>query len=203
MGIEVEQDEVFTSALATALYLRKQRGVQSAFVIGEEGLFEALHGAQVELDTERPDWVIVGLDRKLTYDKLAIGARALQRGARFLGTNPDLSLPVEDGLLPGAGAIQAALTATTGVRPVVIGKPEPLMLELAMSQIGGTLHNTAMLGDRLDTDIQGAVALGIPSILVLTGVSSRQDLNGSPTQPSIVVENLTALMQLWKEAEVN
>ena len=203
MGIEVTEDEVFTSALATALYLRKQRGVQSAYVIGEEGLFEALHGAQVELDSERPDWVIVGLDRKLTYDKLATGALALQRGARFLGTNPDLSLPAEGGFLPGAGAIQAALTATTGFRPTVIGKPEPLMLELAMSQIGGCLDDTAMLGDRLDTDIQGAEALGIPSIMVLTGVSSRRDIDGSPAEPTVVVENLAALMQLWTEAGAN
>jgi 4-nitrophenyl phosphatase len=200
MGIEVEEEEVFTSALATALFLRKQRGVQSAYVIGEEGLFQALHGAQVELDSERPDWVIVGLDRALTYDKLATAALALQRGARFLGTNPDRSLPAEDGLLPGAGAIQAALTATTGFRPTVIGKPEPLMLELAMSQLGGSLEDTAMLGDRLDTDIQGAAALGIPSIMVLTGVSSRSDIEGSSAKPTIVLDNLEALMQFWTAA---
>ena len=145
MGIEVNEEEVFTSALATALYLHKQRGAQSAYVIGEEGLFEALRGARVTLESEHPDWVIVGLDRELTYDKLAAGALALQRGARFLGTNPDLSLPSEAGLLPGAGAIQAALTAATGIRPTVIGKPEPLMLELAMSQLGGNLtrHSNA------------------------------------------------------------
>jgi 4-nitrophenyl phosphatase len=197
MGIDVGEDEVFTSALATALYLRKQRGMQSAYVIGEEGLLEALHGAQVQLEVDHPDWVIVGLDRKLTYDKLAKAALALQRGARFLGTNPDRSLPTEGGLVPGAGAIQAALTAATGIQPTMIGKPEPLMLELAMSQLGGNLRDTAMLGDRLDTDIQGAVALGIPSILVLTGVSSRADIEASPSKPTDVVENLAALMQQW------
>ncbi len=199
MGIEVEEDEVFTSALATALYLRKQRGTQSAYVIGEEGLFEALRGASVMLESEHPDWVVVGLDRKLTYDKLATGALALQRGARFLGTNPDLSLPADAGLLPGAGAIQATLTATTGIRPTVIGKPEPLMLELAMSQLGGDLSNTAMLGDRLDTDIQGAKALGIPSILVLTGVSSRRDIEQSKATPTLVVEDLAELIEVWTE----
>ena len=200
MGIDVREDEVFTSALATALYLRKQRGVQRAYVIGEEGLLEALRGAQVEMDSERPDWVIVGLDRMLTYSKLATAALALQRGARFLGTNPDRSLPVEGGLVPGAGAIQAALTAATGLRPIVIGKPEPLMLELAMSQLGGTLENTVMLGDRLDTDIQGAIALGIPSIMVLTGVSSRDDIGQSPAKPSLVVDDLPALMRAWAES---
>jgi 4-nitrophenyl phosphatase len=203
MGIQVEEDEVFTSALATALYLRKQRGIQSAYVIGEQGLIEALNGAQVELDSERPDWVVVGLDRTLTYEKLATGALALQRGARFLGTNPDASLPTEDGLVPGAGAIQAALTAATGLRPTVIGKPEPLMLELAMAQLGGSLGDTAMVGDRLDTDIQAAAALGIPSILVLTGVSSRQDIDTSPVQPTVVIENLASLMQLWAKADAS
>lgn len=203
MGIEVFEDEVFTSALATALYLRKQRSVQRAYVIGEEGLLEALRGAQVEIDPDRPDWVIVGLDRSLTYAKLATAALALQRGARFLGTNPDRSLPVEGGLVPGAGAIQAALTAATGVQPLVIGKPEPLMLELAMSQLGGTLENTVMLGDRLDTDIQGAVALGIPSIMVLTGVSSREDIGQSPAKPSLVVDDLPALTHIWAEAMKN
>lgn len=197
MGIDVNEDEVFTSALATALFLHKQRGTQSAYVIGEEGLYEALRGARVLLESEHPDWVIVGLDRNLTYDKLAAGALALQRGARFLGTNPDRSLPSEAGLLPGAGAIQAALTAATGITPTVIGKPEPLMLELAMSQLGGDLTDTAMLGDRLDTDIQGAKALGIPSILVLTGVSSRRDIDYSEAKPTLVVEHLAELTQVW------
>jgi ribonucleotide monophosphatase NagD (HAD superfamily) len=99
--------------------------------------------------------------------------------------------------LPGAGAIQAALTAATGIQPTVIGKPEPLMLELAMSQLGGNLRDTAMLGDRLDTDIQAAATLGMPSILVLTGVSSREDIKASPAKPTEVVENLAALMQWW------
>lgn len=200
MGIGVREEEVFTSSLATALYLNKQRGPQSAYVIGEEGLLEALRGVGVELDSSQPDWVVVGLDRLLTYAKLADAALALQRGARFLGTNPDLSLPVEGGLAPGAGAIQAALTATTGIRPTVIGKPQPLMLELAMAQMGGDLHTTAMLGDRLDTDIAGAAALGIPAVMVLTGVSSRADLAGSPVQPAMVVDDLAALMRQWEAA---
>jgi 4-nitrophenyl phosphatase len=203
MGIEVGEDEIFTSALATALYLHKQRGAQSAYVIGEEGLVEALRAAHVTLESEQPDWVVVGLDRKLTYDKLATGALALQRGARFLATNPDLSLPAEAGLVPGAGAIQAALTATTGIRPIVIGKPEPLMLELAMSQLGGSLADTVMLGDRLDTDIQGANTLGISSILILTGVSSRRDIDESHAKPSLVVENLASLVQRWTQDDVS
>jgi 4-nitrophenyl phosphatase len=201
MGIRVAEDEVFTSALATALFLRKQRGVQTAYIIGEQGLLQALQGDGLVLEDERPDWVIVGLDRRLTYEKLTTAAIAIRNGARFVGTNPDRSLPTERGLAPGNGAILAALTAATGVQPTVIGKPEPLMLELAMSQLGGTLEDTVMLGDRLDTDIQGAQALGIPSILVLTGVSTRADLESSRVQPSLVVDDLADLLRYWMEDE--
>ncbi len=197
MDIEVREDEVFTSALATALFLRKQRGEQTAYVIGEEGLLTALSQAGVVFNQDRPDWVIVGLDRQVTYDKLATAALALQRGSRFLATNPDRSLPGETGLLPGAGAIQAALTATTGLSPKIIGKPEPLMLELATHQLGGSNADTAMLGDRLDTDIAAAVSAGVQSILVLTGVSSRDDVVSSPVKPEIIVDSLSDLMRRW------
>lgn len=201
MGIEVSEDEIFTSALATALYLLEQRqNGQTAYAIGEDGLMDALRRANVRIVTERPDWVVVGLDRHVTYEKLAIAALALEAGARFVGTNPDTSLPTERGLAPGAGAILAALTATTGVEPIVIGKPQPLMLRLAMEQLGGTVHDTAMIGDRLDTDIQGANALGLSSVLVLTGVSTRAELAVSIADPTIVVENLEELTRRWRES---
>ena len=122
---------------------------------------------------------------------------AHQQWARFLGSNPDKSLPTERGLLPGAGAIQAALVAATGREPIVVGKPQPLMLQLAMEQLGGTVEDTAMLGDRLDTDIQGAMAAGLPSIMILTGVSTQSDLESSSFQPSAVVEDLPDLMDTW------
>ena len=201
MGIGVREEEIFTSALATALYLQQEdRDGRSAYVIGEEGLRSALQDAGIHLVEvgTRPDWVIVGLDRHLTYDKLAAAALAIEGGARFLGTNPDTSFPSERGLVPGAGALQAALTATTGVQPIVVGKPRPLMLELAMQQMDGTVEDTAMLGDRLDTDIQGANALGIPSILVLTGVSTREQAEQGPIHPDVVVSDLSELMSLWE-----
>jgi 4-nitrophenyl phosphatase len=198
MGIAVEADEIFTSSLATALYLQEQgQAGKSACVIGEEGLRQALVDAGIRIVEESPDWVIVGLDRDLTYAKLATAALAINAGARFLGTNPDTSFPSERGLVPGAGAILAALTATTGVRPIVVGKPQPLMLQLAMKSMGGAEHDTAMLGDRLDTDIAAAAAVGIPSILVLTGVSARADLPASPVQPTLVVNDLDELIHTW------
>jgi 4-nitrophenyl phosphatase len=198
MGIAVAPEEIFTSSLATALYLRDEgQSGRSAYVIGEHGLRQALAGARIRIVEDRPDWVIVGLDRELTYAMLATAALAINVGARFLGTNPDTSFPSERGLVPGAGSILAALTATTGVQPVVVGKPRPLMLRLAMREMGGSPEDTAMLGDRLDTDIEGAAALDMPSILVLTGVSTRADLPASPVQPDLVVKDLEELMQSW------
>jgi 4-nitrophenyl phosphatase len=199
MGIGVHEDEIFTSALATAEYLAQQNlDGKSVLVVGEEGLHEALKEAGIDIDERRPAWVVVGLDRQVTYEKLSRAALALEAGARFLGTNPDTSLPTEQGLLPGAGAILAALTATTGIQPIVIGKPKPLMLELAMHHLRGSRADTAMLGDRLDTDIQAAAETGMPSILVLTGVSTCEDLAKSAVEPTLVVENLAQLKEEWE-----
>lgn len=198
MGIRVEREEVFTSALATGLYLQRQ-GAQgsSAFVIGEDGLRSALEGIGMKLTETDPAWVVVGLDRHVTYSRFAAASLAVQRGARFVGSNPDLSFPNEAGLVPGAGALQGVIAATTGVQPVVVGKPEPLMFELALEELGTSRQVTVMLGDRLDTDILGAHAVGLPSIMVLTGVSSRADLERSAVQPTLVVEDLPELIELW------
>jgi 4-nitrophenyl phosphatase len=198
MAIEVTPAEIFTSALATAAFLEAEgaRG-QAAYAVGEAGLLEALQQSGVRITADRPQWVVAGLDRSLTYEKLATAALAVQAGARFVGTNPDTSLPTERGLVPGAGAIQAAIVAATGVTPTVIGKPQPLMLRLAMESLGGSTENTAVLGDRLDTDIQGAIAAGLPSILVLTGVSTRAEAAASPAQPDLIVDDLAQLMEQW------
>lgn len=199
MGIQVGTDEIFTSALATGIYLRDHRdGTATAQVIGETGLRAAVEASGLRLVDEGGDWVVVGLDRTVTYEKLARASLALERGARFVGSNPDTSFPTERGLVPGAGALLATLVATTGRKPVVIGKPEPLMLQMAMDSAGGTLEDTAMLGDRLDTDIAAAHHIGMTSVLVLTGVSTRADLAGTPTPPDLVVDTLTGLMDTWK-----
>jgi 4-nitrophenyl phosphatase len=201
IGILIEVEELFTSALATGLYM-KQQGASgdSAYVIGEDGLRSALIESGVRLTDGDADWVVVGLDRQVTYDRLARAALAVEAGARFVGSNPDVSFPTEAGLVPGAGALQAVISATTGVDPVVVGKPQPLMFELAMDQLGSSRESTAMLGDRLDTDIQGAQAVGLASIMVLTGVSTRSDLEHSAVQPTLVVDDLPVLIGLWKKA---
>lgn len=201
LGMTVAEEEIFTSSLATQMYLERAgaRG-ERAFVIGEDGLQEAVVNAGLSLAADDPQWVIAGLDRRLTYDKLATAALAIERGARFVGSNPDTSFPTERGLIPGAGAILQAIQVTTGVEPIVIGKPKPLMLQLAMEHVGGSSSDTIMLGDRLDTDIAAAQAVGIPSILVLTGVSTRDDLAGSPFHPDLVVQDLADLGERWVAA---
>lgn len=198
MRIEATPEEIFTSSLATARYLKAagQAG-KRAFVIGEEGIRQALFDVGMNIVDENPEWVVVGLDRGLTYARLAAAALALESGAHFLGTNPDTSFPDERGLVPGAGAILAALTATTGMQPTVIGKPEPLMFEQALQDLGGNYQDTVMLGDRLDTDILGAQRVRLATILVLTGVSSRADVQSTGIHPSAIVQDLVALMQEW------
>lgn len=201
MGISVHQEEVFTSALATARYLAElDNPPKRATVIGEQGLISALENAGISVVDDDPQYVVAGLDRKLTYDKLTRATLAIRAGASFVGTNPDRSLPTERGLLPGAGSILAALTAATDVRPVIVGKPEPLMFHMAAEQLGGDTEDTVMLGDRLDTDIEGAAAAGFRSILVLTGVSTREDLAASAVRPDLVVDSLSDLMAAWPRA---
>jgi 4-nitrophenyl phosphatase len=198
MGITVELGELFTSALATGLYLQRQGASgDTVLIIGEDGIREALENIGMQITDDHPKWVVVGLDRHVTYDKLATAALAVERGARFVGTNPDLSFPTERGLVPGAGALQAVISATTGVEPTVIGKPQPLMFDLAMEQLGASRETTAMLGDRLDTDIDGAHAVGLSTIMVLTGVSTRADLDHRAVQPTLVIDTLPALVDRW------
>ncbi len=200
MGIAVSPDRIFTSASAAAAYLHNlELSRPRALVIGEKGLVEALENVGVEIisDPNSAQWVVAGLDRNVTYDKLRAACFAIERGAKFLATNADTSLPVEEGEAPGAGALQAAITATTGTRPVVVGKPEPLLLTLGMQRIGGTEADTAMLGDRLDTDIEAAHRAGIGSILVLTGVTGQADLAGSKIRPSLTFQGLPELLEAW------
>lgn len=202
LGIAVQPDELFTSALATALYLRDRGAEQErAYVIGEDGLRAALSDIGMTLTERDPHWVVVGLDRHATYEQLATASLAVQRGARFVGSNPDRSFPTEAGLVPGAGALQEVIAVTTGVQPTVVGKPHPLMFELALDHLGTSREETVMLGDRLDTDIAGAAGAGLRSIMVLTGVSTRADLEGSEVQPDLVVEDLPRLIDRWYERE--
>jgi len=191
MGIRVPLHAVFTSAMATAQYLRRHYPVgTSAYMIGEDGLTEALVEGGFRLVDTNPTIVCVGLDQSLTYAKLRAACLAIRAGATFVATNPDRTLPTEAGLVPGNGATLAALQIATDVSPVVIGKPSATMIELALERIGARKDEAAIIGDRLDTDIEAGKAAGIEAILILTGVHCLADVPRFPAAPDYVVDDL-------------
>lgn len=194
MGIEVSPRRILTSALATADYLRNilPQGAR-LYLIGEEGLYSALAARGFEFGTREVEAVVVGMDRQLTYEKLKTATIAIRQGARFVGTNPDKSFPAEEAIVPGAGAILAAIEAATGVKPTVIGKPEPILFQMALQRMGATEKETAVIGDRLETDILGGQRCGLTTILVLTGVTQKQDLEASDIKPDYVFPDLIHL----------
>jgi 4-nitrophenyl phosphatase len=200
MGIEVPADAVITSALATRDYLERELPAGSGiYVIGmpalREQLFDGTSFHPVQYGEELPAAVVIGLDLAFTYDKLKAGHQALQQGALFIATNADTTLPTEAGLVPGAGSIVAALAAASGRQPIVIGKPETPMLEMAMLRMGVRPEETVMIGDRLDTDILAGERAGMPTVLVLTGVSTREDLAAAEALPDVVVSDLPSLVE--------
>jgi 4-nitrophenyl phosphatase len=200
-GVAVRPEEILTSSQATAAHLADLLpGGARVYAIGEAGLREALaeHGHILLSDeAEEADCVAVGWDRGLTWAKLRCACLLIRRGARFVGTNPDRTYPTPDGLVPGNGATLAALEAATGVAPLIVGKPEPLLYEQALKRLGTPRTETAALGDRLDTDIAGARRAGLPAILVLSGVTTADELAASPLQPDEVYADISALAEAW------
>jgi 4-nitrophenyl phosphatase len=200
MGIDVPAEAVLTSALATRDYLIETLPEGSGiYVIGmpalREQLFEGSTFHPVQYGEEQPAAAVVGLDLTFTYDKMKAAHEAIRNGARFVATNADTTLPTELGLVPGAGSIVAALAAASGQQPVVIGKPETPMLEIAMERMGVRPEETVMVGDRLDTDILAGERAGMETVLVLTGVSTRDDLAIAEALPDIVVSDLPSLVE--------
>ena len=199
MDMPVDADQVLTSSQATALYLEERfgRGAR-VMVIGEEGLVRALLDQGFQLVLRQPDVVVCGLDRRLSYERLKNACFAINEGAAFVATNPDLSLPTEHGFLPGNGAALAYIQTATGVPPVVIGKPESTMLDISMRLLSVQPAETAMVGDGLITDTLAGERAGVTKILVLTGVATRADLPTSPAQPDFIFDNLSALEALLR-----
>ena len=195
VGIAAGPDQVVTSALATADVLGRD-GVARAFLVGERGVRDALGDAGIEVVDGEPDEVdavIVGWDRSADYARLRRAALLVERGARLVATNADAAFPAEDGLWPGAGALLSVVTVTTGADADVVGKPRPAMFVAARGRAGG--RRPLVIGDRLDTDIAGAAALGWDSLLVLTGITSTLDLEGADVRPTYVRDDLSALHQ--------
>jgi 4-nitrophenyl phosphatase len=200
-GVTIKPETVMTSSLATAAFLEGELPPGSkVYIVGQDGLHEALGqvGFIIVHDHSQPvAAVVAGIDFTLTYDKLKHGALLIRRGARFIGTNGDLTFPSEEGLLPGAGSILAALEAATGVKPITIGKPEPFMLQVAMRKMGSSPDQTVMIGDRLETDILGGQRAGIRTIMVTTGVDKPETIAEKGIQPDVILSGLEELINLW------
>lgn len=194
-GIPCEVDHVLTSSQATVQYLKNG----SAYVIGEEGLTSELAKAGFTITDQAPDYVVVSLDRQFNYDKLRTACSLIADGATFVATNPDKSLKVESGLMPGTGSIVAAVEAASGKQPLVIGKPERLIMDMSLSRLGLAADEVIAIGDNVLTDIPAGARAGIRTVLLLTGVSGRADIDGAPCQPDWVLDDYAGLTTLIRE----
>jgi 4-nitrophenyl phosphatase len=198
-GVKISPEVVMTSSLASAEYLKTQFATGSRIhAVGQDGIRQAIIDAGFEIANTDVEAVVVGLDFELTYDKLKKATMLINQGARFIGTNPDLTFPFEYGIAPGNGAILAALTAATGQKPAIIGKPGAIMFELALKRMGTDGAHTAMVGDRLETDILGGQRAGLKTILVLTGISQPEELPESEIKPDWVFQDIAELTESWQ-----
>jgi NagD protein len=193
-GLDVPETAIWTSALATASFLETQRPRGSAFVIGEAGLTTALHEAGYTLTERDPDYVVLGETRTYSFERLTRAIRLIDSGARFIATNPDPTGPSPEGALPATGSVAALISRATGVQPYFVGKPNPLMMRSALNAIDAHSEQTAMIGDRMDTDVISGLEAGLETILVLTGVTTRDEAERFPFRASRIVDSVADLL---------
>jgi NagD protein len=194
MGFDVPESAIWTSALATALFLSDQRPNGSAYVIGEAGLTTALHNAGYILSNMEPDYVVLGETRTYSFTAITTAIRLILDGARFICTNPDPTGPSNEGVLPAVGSVAALISKATNVEPYFVGKPNPMMMRSALNTIGAHSESTAMIGDRMDTDVLCGLEAGLETILVLSGISTRAEIDRFPYRPSRVVDSVADLI---------
>lgn len=190
MGLDVTEDHFYTSALATAKFLKRQSPDSSAYIIGGPGLFNALHDANIMFNDVDPDYVVFGETNNYNYDQICRAMHHVMNGARLIGTNSDLTGPSEHGIIPACRALVAPIEMTTGKNAYYVGKPNPLMMRTGLQILGIHSEETAMIGDRMDTDIIAGIESGLDAILVLSGVTSRDDIDTYPYRPRLVLENV-------------
>ncbi|WP_407270820.1 TIGR01457 family HAD-type hydrolase [Radiobacillus sp. PE A8.2] len=191
MGIPATTEHVFTTSMATAAYVSEQHPGARVYSIGEEGLLAALEEQGLEIVEDNADFVVMGLDRTITYEKLTRGALNIRKGARFIATNGDVALPTERGFLPGAGSLVSVLAVTTGITPTFIGKPESIIVEQALEVLGTSKQETIMVGDNYDTDILAGIRAGIDSLLVYTGVTTKEHMQAIPQKSTYMLQSLS------------
>ena len=190
MGLHVQPEAIFTSALATAQFLHDQRPGGRAYAIGESGLTTALHDIGYVLTDQEPEYVVLGETTAYSFERITRAIRFVTAGARFIATNPDAMGPGEGGIVPATGSVAALISAATGVKPYFVGKPNPLMMRTALRTLNAHSENSVMIGDRLDTDIIAGTESGLRTILVLTGVTTREEVERYPYRPTWVRESI-------------
>ena len=193
-GLDVPEEAIWTSALATANLLESQRPGGSAFVIGEAGLTTALHEVGYTLTDKDPDYVVLGETRTYSFVRITHAIRLILAGARFIATNPDSTGPAPEGPLPATGSVAALISRATGTAPYFVGKPNPMMFRSAMNRIDAHSETTAMIGDRMDTDVVAGLEAGMYTVLVLTGSTTRDEVEAYPYRPSRIVESVADLL---------
>ncbi len=202
MGMRVRAEEIMTSGVATAAYLETlaPRGTK-VNVVGEPALLEEISKRGYIISGRDSKYVVCGWDKGISFEKLRVACLAIRDGATFIGTNSDKTYPLEKDVIPGAGSILAALIAATDVQPVVVGKPEPIMVEQSLRLLGAAADETAILGDRLETDILGGARAGIATIMVLTGISTAEEAASyEEAPPDLIYDDLPALIAAWRQA---
>ncbi|SDN38316.1 HAD-IIA family hydrolase [Streptomyces wuyuanensis] len=194
MGLDVPMENIWTSALATAKFLDDQRPGGTAYAIGEAGLTTALHEIGYVLTDQDPDYVVLGETRTYSFEALTKAIRLILGGARFISTNPDETGPSAEGPLPATGSVAALITKATGKDPYFVGKPNPLMMRAGLNAIGAHSESSAMIGDRMDTDVLAGLEAGMKTFLVLTGLTTPADIDRYPFRPSKVVDSIADLV---------
>ncbi len=193
-GLNVPEDRIWTSALATASFLHSQNPNGSAYVIGESGLTQALHDVGYTQTEINPDYVVLGETRNFNFENLTKAVRLINGGARFIATNPDPTGPSAEGVLPATGSVAALITKATGKDPYIVGKPNPMMFRSAMRKIGAHSESTGMIGDRMDTDVVAGIEAGLHTVLVLTGIADQKEIEKYPFRPTEILDSVQDLV---------
>jgi NagD protein len=194
IGLDVPVESIWTSALATATFLKDQCPGGSAYVIGEAGLTTALHDIGYVLTDSSPDYMVLGETRNYSFEAVTTAVRLIRGGARFVATNPDPTGPSSSGILPATGSVAALISRASGVEPYFVGKPNPLMMRAALNRLRAHSEATVMIGDRMDTDVVAGIEAGMRTVLVLTGIMNAEDVSRFPYRPNRVVNSIGDLV---------
>ena len=195
-GLDIPEDRIWTSALATAAFLHKQKPFGSAYVLGEAGMTTALHEIGYVQTDVNPDYVVLGETRNFNFDSLTKAIRLINNGARFIATNPDATGPSAEGVLPATGSVAALITKATGREPYIVGKPNPMMFRSAMNKISAHSESTGMIGDRMDTDVVAGIEAGLHTVLVLTGIADDNEIAKYPFRPTEILNSVADLLDV-------